>query len=84
MNLLGNRSWPDRIIPITNGRTIYIEFKREGGNVTPLQDDCHRYLRELGHEVLVTSDEYEAFNLVKTRLEEFPPNAHKRPPGVNS
>jgi hypothetical protein len=64
------------MIPITAGRVVFIEFKREGGHTTPLQEDCHRYLRSLGHEVLLTSDEHEAFNLVKTRLEEIPPVGH--------
>jgi hypothetical protein len=43
MNGLGNRSWPDRLL-IFKGRVVFIEFKRKGHKLTPLQADMFKKL----------------------------------------
>ena len=47
MNGLGNRSWPDRML-LFKGRAVFIEFKREGLKLTPLQADMFNRLNEVG------------------------------------
>lgn len=56
MNGLGNRSWPDRLIISPNGRVAWIEFKKPGGEATPLQAAFHRKLRDMGHHPIVVDD----------------------------
>ena len=69
LRMISQRSWPDRLIPLPQAQLIFIEFKRGGKFIpTPLQEDCHEYLRGMGHTVLVTSSEHEAFELVDREL----------------
>jgi hypothetical protein len=55
-------SWPDRLVCMDNGRICFIEFKRPRKKATEKQDDLHKLLRGLGHEVLCTSSIIEAKN----------------------
>ena len=66
---IGQRSWPDRILFLSEGRVLLIEFKRPGGLPTELQEECHKYLRDMGHDIQVFSNAEEAFNYVKGRVE---------------
>lgn len=59
---MSQRSWPDRLIPLPGGKTLYIEFKRPGEKATELQEDCHEYLRGLGHDVQVFDNADKAFS----------------------
>jgi len=68
LTMLSQRSWPDRLIPIPNGGSIYIEFKREGEKPTPLQEDCHEYLRGLGQDVQVFDNAEAAYQYVRAKL----------------
>ena len=69
MTMLSQRSWPDRILFLPKGRVLLIEFKRPGELPTELQEECHEYLRDMGHDVQVFSNAEEAFNYVKGRVE---------------
>lgn len=53
MNGLGFRGWPDRLFILPSGRVVWIEFKRPGGKLTPLQEAIHAKLEALGHHVHV-------------------------------
>lgn len=64
LNTLGRRAWPDRMILMPAGRVIFIEFKRVGEEVTPLQKDVHEYLGKRGYDVQVFDNEEEAFQYV--------------------
>lgn len=68
MNIMGQRSWPDRMIPLIKGHTLWIEFKRPGEVPTPLQEDCHNYLRRLGHDIQVFDDDKVAFQYLSERM----------------
>jgi hypothetical protein len=56
LNLMGQRSWPDRlfIVPppdrLRPGRIVLIEFKAPGEPLTPAQADLHRKIRRRGFE----------------------------------
>jgi len=47
------RGWPDRIVALPNGKTLWVELKRPGGKTTPLQDKVHKELKDRGHVVHV-------------------------------
>lgn len=53
LNLMGRRGYPDRLFLKERGCPIFIEFKREGKEVRPLQNYMHNRLRKLGYEVYV-------------------------------
>ncbi len=50
--------WPDLDVQIIKGPgehwpRVFIELKREGGDITDNQDECHARLRVLGYQVHV-------------------------------
>lgn len=49
MNGLGAAAWPDRLFILPWGRAVFVEFKREGEPLTPLQKNMQKTLRRLGH-----------------------------------
>ena len=44
---------PDRIVLLPGGRVAFVEMKRPGGRVDPLQEYWHNQLRSLGYPVYV-------------------------------
>jgi hypothetical protein len=58
----------DRIIFLPNGRTVFLEFKREGEDLRPLQEHVHEQLRQLGFVVMVFDDAAEATRYVEKCL----------------
>lgn len=53
LNVLGRRAWPDRLFMLPGGKFLIVEFKAQGGRLTPLQENVHRQLRKIGHDVNV-------------------------------
>lgn len=47
------RGWPDRIVPVKNGKVLWVELKRPGGKLSALQAKLHADLAKIGHEVYV-------------------------------
>ena len=47
-----NAGVPDRIV-IIDGQVIFVELKREGGKLSPIQQLVHKQLRERGADVRV-------------------------------
>jgi len=47
MNGLSERHWPDRMI-LGQGKVLFLEFKRQGGKLTPGQEAMIDELREAG------------------------------------
>lgn len=47
----GNRGVPDRIVLLPHGRVVFVELKRPGGKLEPLQERWARILKEMGHTV---------------------------------
>ncbi len=62
----GTRGLPDRIILGPGGIVFFIEFKRPGGKVTPLQNHIHGILKDLGFNVYVCDDVAEAKKIVRS------------------
>lgn len=57
LNLQGRRGWPDRLFLDEYGRVWFVEFKRRGEKLRPLQDHIHRMLKRRGFRVSVITTE---------------------------
>lgn len=56
-----NRGWPDRLVLLENGRSFFIEFKRDSSEKPrKLQLYVHALLRKKGFNVYVCSSKEEA------------------------
>lgn len=71
----GASAWPDRLVVGPFGVQFYIEFKREGGKVTPLQEDMHRQLRKLGQKVFVFYNAKDAIAEYERQIDAATPSA---------
>jgi len=60
------KGWPDRILLAPNGRVAFIEFKREGGELKPLQ----RYFLRLLRTMKFRAEECDNVELFKRILSE--------------
>lgn len=49
LNGTGYRDWPDRLIMVPGGVTLYFEFKRPGEELRPSQAGLHEEAALLGH-----------------------------------
>lgn len=56
LNGMGKRSHPDRMFLFPPGLVLFIEFKREGEEPTPLQAHLHKKWKALGFKVHVVDD----------------------------
>jgi hypothetical protein len=54
------RGWPDLVIPISGGVTLYWEIKTSKGKLSPEQDSCLRYLAANGHKARIITSYAEA------------------------
>ena len=52
LNTMGRRAWPDRMFIGPLGRVLYVEFKKEGKEPTPLQRAVQLFLQKCGHAAL--------------------------------
>lgn len=68
-NTRSGNGWPDRIFLIPGGRPLFIEFKRPGKDLEPLQADVHRQLREIGYDVEAADNIPDAVDLVAAALQ---------------
>lgn len=66
----GQDGWPDRIVVLPGGVLVWVELKRQGGRVAPLQELRMRRLRELGQRVELVWSAQEAEALVDRLLHE--------------
>lgn len=64
MNGVGDRGWPDRLF-VGPGFTAFIEFKKPGARLTPLQEVTIEELAELGQNVAWFADAREAIDWLK-------------------
>ena len=56
---------PDRIVITPHGRIIFVELKREGGVISPMQKYIHKLLRKYHVEVRVVIGLREAMGFVE-------------------
>lgn len=61
----GQAGWPDRVVVLPGGVLVWVELKRQGGRVAPLQELRLRRLRELGQRVELVWSAQEAEALVE-------------------
>ena len=61
----GQGGWPDRVVMLPGGVLVWVELKRQGGEVAPLQELRLRRLRGLGQRVEVVWSVQEAEALVE-------------------
>lgn len=66
LKAISNAGWPDRMVPLPNGRVIFIEFKAPGKeyNLSEHQKIVIALLRSYGIPVLVSSKANEAIEFV--------------------
>ena len=64
LKAIANAGWMDRLIPLKNGLSVYIEFKAPGRekNTSKHQEDVVKYLTSCNVPVLVTSSVEDAVN----------------------
>lgn len=60
------RGWPDRIVALENGEVLWVELKRPGGVLSPLQVKVHSDLDKLGHKVRVVYSKEEIDRVLGT------------------
>lgn len=67
LKAISNMGWPDRLIPLPNGITVFIEFKSPTGKgrLSAHQLDVIEHLTACGIPVLVTSSADEAIDFCK-------------------
>ena len=68
LNGMGKRSHPDRMFLFPSRMTLYIEFKREGEEPTPLQAHLHKKWAALGHKVHVVDNVVEGKKLIDWQM----------------
>lgn len=69
INGMGARSRPDRQFMIPGGKPFWIEFKRPGEGLTPLQADTIAKMLRNGYDVEVHDDPEEAKRAIQRRLD---------------
>jgi hypothetical protein len=70
----GSAGWPDRLVLLPRGRVAFIELKRPGGALTPLQQHRQRCLKESGHDVGTFDDAVEALGFIQAIVRRATPS----------
>lgn len=76
LRAIANAGWTDRLVPLRNGLSVYIEFKAPGRehNTSKHQEDVIAYLTSCNVPVLVTSSVEDAINFcIKHSLRKVEP-----------
>ena len=76
LRAIANAGWTDRLVPLRNGLSVYIEFKAPGRehNTSKHQEDVLAYLAQCNVPVLVTSSVEDAINFcIKHSLRKVEP-----------
>ena len=65
LKAIANAGWADRLVPLKNGLSVYIEFKAPGreSNTSPHQKEVQAYLTSIGVPTLLSSSTDEALNI---------------------
>ena len=53
LNVRFSRGWPDRIVVLKDGKVMWVELKRPGAKLSPLQIKVHFELNKWHQEVYV-------------------------------
>jgi hypothetical protein len=68
LNLTGNRGWPDRLFLVPGGRPLFIEFKRPGDDLRPLQQHRKETLQGLGYDAEAHDEVKAAVQAIKDAI----------------
>jgi len=66
LNVRFSRGWPDRIVVLENGQVMWVELKRPGGKLSPLQVKVHLELHKWKQEVYVVDSKEGVDNVLGT------------------
>ena len=61
----GQDGWPDRVVLLPGGRTIWVETKRPDGRVAALQEWRAAKLRKIGHRVEIPKSKSDVDKLLR-------------------
>lgn len=62
------QGWPDRQCLLPNGKHFFVEFKRDGGELSPSQKHMQQVLRAMGYECFEVDNRHLFERLVNERL----------------
>ena len=68
MNPAWNKGVPDRMFLGPGGVTVFIEFKKPGGKVAPLQLYYNEWLKQLGHHAHILDNYDDAVRALESAL----------------
>jgi len=60
------RHWPDRVVLLEGGKTLFVEFKRPGESLRPGQSIMQDYLQRLGYPYLIATSADQALSWVES------------------
>lgn len=73
IKLLKRTGWPDRECILPNGRHFYVEFKRPGGELSPVQRHIQSQLVAMGHQYFEVDNAHMFKRILAERLALPPP-----------
>lgn len=68
LNGMGFNSWPDRLVLVPGGTSLFIEFKKPGETLRPAQEALHEDAKSLGHTWYVCTSAENALNIVRQHI----------------
>ena len=77
LNGMGYASWPDQMVLVPGGKVLLIEFKREGEELRPAQEDLHTQAKTIGHKWYWFDNWEEPLHLVEFYIERALKRTHK-------
>jgi len=66
LNVRFSRGWPDRIVVLKDGKVMWVELKRPGAKLLPLQVKVHFELNKWNQEVYVIDSKEGIDNVLAT------------------
>ena len=66
LNVRFSRGWPDRIVVLKDGKVMWVELKKPGAKLSPLQVKVHFELNKWNQEVYVIDSKEGIDNVLAT------------------
>jgi hypothetical protein len=71
LQIIGDTGYPDRVVWFPGGKPIFIEFKREGYEPEPKQEEIHAELKRLGYHIETHTNANRALQTISKAVSEF-------------
>ena len=71
LNGMGHNHWPDQLVLVPGGKTLYIEFKKPGEGLRGAQAGLHEDVRAIGHKFYTFDNWEQAIALVEKYIRLF-------------